>query len=104
MKISNVETIRVGQSTKEFYERDGLAVVGPVVPHYSAGGIGFVATLHGALALNVPMIEYHLRTNPFRDGLSGRAIRHENGKFLAPEGPGLGITPDEKVIERYRLK
>jgi D-arabinonate dehydratase len=76
----------------------------PVVPHYSAGGIGFVATLHGALVLNVPMIEYHLRTNPFRDGLSGRAIRHENGKFLAPEGPGLGITPDEKVIERYRLK
>jgi D-arabinonate dehydratase len=75
----------------------------PVIPHYSAGGIGFVASLHGALVMNSPMIEYHLRTNPFRDGLSGRAIRHENGMFFPPEGPGLGITPDEKVIDRYRL-
>jgi D-arabinonate dehydratase len=75
----------------------------PVVPHYSAGGIGFVASLHGALVMNSPMIEYHLRTNPFRDGLSGRAIKHENGMFIPPDGPGLGISPDEKVIDRYRL-
>ncbi|MDG7012752.1 MAG: mandelate racemase/muconate lactonizing enzyme family protein [Nitrososphaerota archaeon] len=75
-----------------------------VIPHYSAGGIGFVASLHAALAMNSPMIEYHLRPNPFRDGLAGDAIRHENGEFLQPSKPGLGITPDEKVIERYRLK
>ncbi|MDG6975635.1 MAG: mandelate racemase/muconate lactonizing enzyme family protein [Nitrososphaerota archaeon] len=76
----------------------------PVIPHYSAGGIGFVASLHAALAMNSPMIEYHLRPNPFRDGLAGDAIRHEKGEFLQPRKPGLGITPDEKVIERYRLK
>lgn len=76
----------------------------PVIPHYSAGGIGFVASLHGALAMNSPMIEWHLRPNPFRDGLAGDAIRHENGEFLPPKKPGLGISPDEKVIERYRIK
>lgn len=76
----------------------------PVVPHYSAGGIGFVASLHTALAMNSPMIEFHLRPNPFRDGLAGEAIRHEKGEFLPPKKPGLGISPDEKVIEKYKIK
>ncbi|MDG7010858.1 MAG: mandelate racemase/muconate lactonizing enzyme family protein [Nitrososphaerota archaeon] len=76
----------------------------PVIPHYSAGGVGFVASLHAALAVNSPMIEYHLRPNPFRDGLAGDAIRHEHGEFLPPSKPGLGITPDERVIERYALR
>ncbi|MDG6982818.1 MAG: mandelate racemase/muconate lactonizing enzyme family protein [Nitrososphaerota archaeon] len=76
----------------------------PVIPHYSAGGVGFVASLHASLAMDSPMIEYHLRPNPFRDGLAGDAIRHEHGEFLQPKKPGLGITPDEKIIERYRLK
>lgn len=74
-----------------------------VIPHYSAGGIGFVASLHAALAMDSPMIEFHLRPNPFRDGLAGQAIRHERGEFLPPDRPGLGISPDEKVIERYRV-
>ncbi|MDE1854008.1 MAG: mandelate racemase/muconate lactonizing enzyme family protein [Thaumarchaeota archaeon] len=76
----------------------------PVIPHYSAGGIGFVASLHAALAMDSPMIEFHLRPNPFRDGLAGEAIRHEKGKFLPPKKPGLGISPDEKVIDKYTLK
>jgi D-arabinonate dehydratase len=75
-----------------------------VIPHYSAGGIGFIASLHAALALDSPMIEYHLRPNPFRDGLAGSAIRHEKGEFLPPDKPGLGIVPDQRVLERYRLK
>jgi D-arabinonate dehydratase len=75
-----------------------------VVPHYSAGGIGFVASMHAALVMDSPMIEYHLRPNPFRDGLAGRAIRHEKGEFIPPEGPGLGVIPDENVIEKYRLR
>jgi D-arabinonate dehydratase len=75
-----------------------------VVPHYSAGGIGFIASLHVALALDSPMIEYHLRPNPFRDGLAGTAIRHEGGEFIPPDKPGLGVVPDESVLERYRLK
>ncbi|MDG6941422.1 MAG: mandelate racemase/muconate lactonizing enzyme family protein [Nitrososphaerota archaeon] len=76
----------------------------PVIPHYSAGGIGFVASLHAALAMNSPMIEYHLRPNPFRDGLAGEAIRHEKGEFLPPKKPGLGISPDDRIIEKYRVK
>lgn len=76
----------------------------PVIPHYSAGGIGFVASLHAALAINSPMIEYHLRPNPFRDGLAGNAIKYEHGSFVPPKGNGLGVIPDERVVERYTLK
>lgn len=90
------EMVRIGTLARTY----GL----PVVPHYSAGGIGFVASLHAALAMDSPMIEFHLRPNPFRDGLAGEAIRHEKGEFLPPKKPGLGITPDEKVIERYSIK
>jgi D-arabinonate dehydratase len=76
----------------------------PLIPHYSAGGVGFVASLHVALAIGSPMVEYHLRPNKLREGLAGDAIKYENGEFLPPAGPGLGIKPSEKVIEEYNVK
>jgi len=76
----------------------------PLIPHYSAGGVGFVASLHVALAMGSPMVEYHLRPNKLREGLAGDAIKYENGEFLPPAGPGLGIKPLEKVIEEYKVK
>jgi len=76
----------------------------PLIPHYSAGGVGFVASLHVALAMGSPMVEYHLRPNKLREGLAGDAIKYENGEFLPPAGPGLGIKPSEKVIEEYKVK
>jgi len=75
----------------------------PLIPHYSAGGVGFVASLHVALATDSPMIEYHLRPNRLREGLAGDAIKYEGGEFLPPPGPGLGIKPSEKIIEEYRI-
>jgi L-alanine-DL-glutamate epimerase-like enolase superfamily enzyme len=38
--------------------------------------------------------------NAFRDEL-GPPFALENGTILAPEGPGLGIAVDERLIERY---
>jgi D-arabinonate dehydratase len=74
----------------------------PVIPHYSAGGVGFVASLHTALAIGSPIIEFHLKPNPLRLGLAGDAIAYENGYFKPPPGPGLGVKPDPKVVEEYR--
>jgi D-arabinonate dehydratase len=76
----------------------------PLVPHYSAGGIGFVASLHVALSIGSPMIEYHLRPNKLREGLAGDAIKYQSGEFLPPSRPGLGVRPSEKVIEEYRVR
>jgi D-arabinonate dehydratase len=75
----------------------------PVIPHYSAGGIGFIASLHVALAINSPMMEYHLRYNPLRDGLV-KEIKYENGEFIPPEKPGLGISLNEEYLEKYKVE
>ena len=75
----------------------------PIVPHYSAGGIGFVASLHTAAALDSPMTEYQIRPNPLREGLTGDAIKHEDGNFILPDKPGLGISIDSRVLEKYRM-
>jgi len=88
------EMVRIGVLARSF----GL----PLIPHYSAGGIGFVASLHAALTLDSPMIEYHLRPNPLREALAGDAIRHSGGYFEPPSRPGLGVMMREDDLERFR--
>ncbi|HZD12405.1 MAG TPA: mandelate racemase/muconate lactonizing enzyme family protein, partial [Candidatus Binatus sp.] len=73
----------------------------PLIPHYSAGGIGFVASLHSAAAIGSPMIEYHLRPNPLRKKLSGDAIKYESGMFQLPDKPGLGVSIQPEVFEEF---
>jgi len=89
------EMLRIGNFARAF----GL----PLIPHYSAGGIGFIASLHTALATNSPMIEYHLRYNPLREGLVGE-IRYEGGEFIPPQKPGLGISLKEEYLEKYKVE
>lgn len=88
------EMVRIGVLARSY----GL----PLIPHYSAGGIGFVASLHAALTINSPIIEYHLRPNPLREALAGDAIKHSGGFFEPPAKPGLGITIREREVERFR--
>jgi L-alanine-DL-glutamate epimerase-like enolase superfamily enzyme len=33
----------------------------------------------------------------------GGALAVEKGHFIVPDGPGLGVTLDVKVVERYRV-
>jgi D-arabinonate dehydratase len=75
----------------------------PLIPHYSAGGIGFVASLHAAAAIGSPMIEYHLRPNPLRTKLAGDAIKYESGAFQLPDKPGLGISVQPDVFEEFKF-
>ncbi len=75
----------------------------PLIPHYSAGGIGFVASLHAAAAVGSPMIEYHLRPNPLRKKLAGDAIKHESGAFQLPNKPGLGVSVQPEVFEEFKF-
>lgn len=88
------EMLRIGVLARSY----GL----PLIPHYSAGGIGFVASLHAALTIDSPIIEYHLRPNPLREALAGDAIKHSEGYFEPPKRPGLGIAIREEEIERFR--
>ncbi len=74
----------------------------PLIPHYSAGGIGFVASLHSSAVIGSPMIEYHLRPNPLRKKLAGDAIKTEHGAFILPDKPGLGLSIPKEVFEEFK--
>ena len=50
-----------------------------------------------------PMLEFEQEENPFRDHLAVEPIIQSKGIVAVPNGPGLGIEIDRKVIDRYRV-
>ena len=82
------------------------------IPHAWGSVIGMAATLHFLASLPdcpsclvpiSPLLEYEQTFNPFRDELSEIPITHSRGIVDVPKGPGLGISVNEKVIEKYRV-
>ena len=74
-----------------------------LMPHSPYFGPGFLATLHLAAAQGEPgsLIErFHI---DLEASLYGQWIDPVNGMFKVPDGPGLGVEPDMKVIEKYRI-
>jgi L-alanine-DL-glutamate epimerase-like enolase superfamily enzyme len=75
-----------------------------VIPHFSAAAVSLAANLHwAAMVDNCEWIELTQDPNPLRDELATTPIRVEKGNVFLPEGPGLGIELDEKVVEKYRV-
>ena len=48
------------------------------------------------------MLEYDRSSHPFREDLIRGAISAANAKVPVPQGPGVGVEVDRKVLERYR--
>ena len=70
-----------------------------VAPHNPGGPICTAAAMHLAAAIpNFFILEQMEPQREFRDRASQPAIRFEDGQFLLPEGPGLGIEPALEVI------
>ena len=82
------------------------------VPHHSMSGIGLAAALHlcccfpGTTWLEL-MYEPKTRTIESFQQLGGiietKIWIDQDGTVSAPEGHGLGVTVDEKRIEKYRV-
>jgi galactonate dehydratase len=69
-----------------------------LIPHNNAGPLGTAATLHAALAIpNVALIEAPWVNSDAKTGVVSPYPRVEKGYALPLEGPGLGITFDEKL-------
>src|SRR5687768_12167756 len=72
------------------------------VPHCFYFGPGFLASLHlcAAFAPEVPFEVFFgdLEASPYH-----AAVHAQRGRLTVPSGPGLGLEPDMRVIERYRL-
>ena len=69
-----------------------------LIPHNNAGPLGTAATLHAALAIpNVALIEAPWVNSEAKPGVVWPYPKVEKGYALPLEGPGLGITFDEKL-------
>jgi D-galactarolactone cycloisomerase len=73
-----------------------------VAPHSAYFGPGLIATAHVSAALaRAPMIERlycDLTESPFGDW-----YEPVNGYLALPQGPGLGIEPDQAILDRLRI-
>jgi D-galactarolactone cycloisomerase len=73
-----------------------------VVPHSAYFGPGLIASMHCIAAMpRESLVERYacdFDVNPLHD-----AIHPRQGRIVVPQGPGLGVEPDAKVIARLRL-
>ncbi len=71
-----------------------------LIPHNNAGPLGTAATLHAALAIpNIEMIEAPWVNGEEAPGVVSPYPKVEGGYALPLEGPGLGVTFDEKLAK-----
>ena len=77
-------------------------------PHTWSNGMGLAANLHLALAVSTcPFVEVPYDPPAWsperRDALMPEPIQvAADGTIAAPDGPGLGVTPDLDALEAYR--
>ncbi len=71
-------------------------------PHCALFGPGQVATIHlSAAQRGTPLLERLFCD--FEEDLFGGATVPVGGRIRVPQGPGLGLEPDARIIERFRV-
>ena len=72
-----------------------------LIPHCAYFGPGNLASIHLVASLGTDTllenIHANLEANPFGD-----AMLAKDGRVRVPQGPGLGVEPDLKLVEKYR--
>ncbi len=84
-----------------------------LVPHVWGSGVGLAASLQFIATLVPtplshnpiePMVEFDQSSHPFRLDLIGAdSIVFEDGYVKVPDKPGIGITVNRKVLEKYKI-
>ncbi|HJU21019.1 MAG TPA: mandelate racemase/muconate lactonizing enzyme family protein [Casimicrobiaceae bacterium] len=74
----------------------------PVAPHNPGGPICTAAAMHLAASIpNFLILEQMEPQRAVRDRASSSPIRFDNGDFLLPEGPGLGVEPNLEFLNEH---
>ena len=74
------------------------------VNHSFKSGITIAASLHALAAVpGGEMFEFCMSDSPLRHELTRERFEVKDGYVHVPEGPGLGVTVNEEVVERYRV-
>ena len=72
-----------------------------VVPHSAYFGPGLLASIHCIAAMPRETLVERFYCD-FADNPLGEAIHPKNGRIAVPQGPGLGVDPDPKLIDKLR--
>jgi D-galactarolactone cycloisomerase len=68
-------------------------------PHFLGGGVGLLASAHLlAAAGGDGMLEVDSNPNPLREELAAPFPPLEDGQFVLPDRPGLGVEPDPEAM------
>lgn len=78
----------------------------PCIPHVFASGLSLVANLHFIASIpNGGLLEFDRNPNPLRTELFNEEIEiDKKGYVKVPDRPGLGVTLNERTVEKYRVK
>jgi D-galactarolactone cycloisomerase len=83
-----------------------------LIPHVWGSGVGLAASLQFIATLAPtplcdapiePMVEYDQSSHPFRLDLVGGGIHFADGSVRVPDGPGIGVTVERKILEKYKI-
>ena len=84
-----------------------------LIPHVWGSGVGLAASLQFISTLVPtplcdepiePMLEYDRSSHPFRlDLIGGKGIIFKDGCVNVPDEPGIGVTVDRKILEKYKI-
>jgi L-alanine-DL-glutamate epimerase-like enolase superfamily enzyme len=72
-----------------------------VVPHSAYFGPGLLASIHCIAAMPAGSLVERFYCD-FAENPLGDAIYPRNGRIDVPQGPGLGVDPDPRLVERLR--
>jgi L-alanine-DL-glutamate epimerase-like enolase superfamily enzyme len=76
----------------------------PCVPHAFRSGILVAACLQLLAAIpNSSFLEFSVSESPLLRDLLTEPLRAVRGRVAVPQGPGLGVTIDETVLQKYRV-
>lgn len=88
------ETLRIG----ELAAAAGIALS----PHNPSGPVSHAASVHvAACAASFLVLEHQHAESPLFAALVGAAPRFEDGEFVVPDAPGLGVRIDEAVARAH---
>jgi L-alanine-DL-glutamate epimerase-like enolase superfamily enzyme len=73
----------------------------PVVPHSAYFGPGLLASIHCIAALAPDSLVERFYCD-FAENPLGDAIHPVNGRIAVPQGPGLGVDPDPRLLATLR--
>ncbi|MCX7282236.1 MAG: hypothetical protein NTX21_12055, partial [Alphaproteobacteria bacterium] len=77
----------------------------PVAPHNPGGPICTMASMHLAAAIpNFLILEQMEPQRAARDNFSQPPVVLEDGHFVLPQSPGLGIEPDLEALKSYAFQ